>query len=37
MTRAQLEATVKDLLDRTKKPCEACLKDAGRRKDREDL
>eukprot|EP00200_Dunaliella_tertiolecta_P003885 CAMPEP_0202345748 /NCGR_PEP_ID=MMETSP1126-20121109/4847_1 /ASSEMBLY_ACC=CAM_ASM_000457 /TAXON_ID=3047 /ORGANISM="Dunaliella tertiolecta, Strain CCMP1320" /LENGTH=649 /DNA_ID=CAMNT_0048937083 /DNA_START=39 /DNA_END=1988 /DNA_ORIENTATION=+ len=29
MTRAQLDALVKDLLERTRKPCEACLKDAG--------
>jgi len=29
MTRAQLEVQVKDLLERTRKPCEACLKDAG--------
>ncbi len=31
MTRAQLDALVKDLLERTRKPCEACLKDAGGR------
>ena len=29
LTRAKFEALVADLLNRTKEPCKACMKDAG--------
>merc|ERR1719333_1656645 len=33
LTRAKLESIVGDLLKRTRKPCEACMKDAGLKND----
>ena len=36
ITRAKLESLVEDLLNRTLKPCESCLKDSGLTKDKVD-
>ena len=36
LTRAKLESLVADLLERTKKPCENCLKDSGIKKEQLD-